>query len=186
MALDLGDHLLQAVDALVAALLRNLVLHVVGGALPGVASLLLSLVGDVLASSLVELVSTLLKTLAGIDTRVGTLLLVAGGELSSVGGVTRAARVSGLGSITKSTLSLLLVERLLLVVLGPNLVLKVILGKVGNIVPGVVLGRFVDLVELILGRVDLVGRLLSGITGHVSEENAGIAHWRLLEQTLLS
>jgi hypothetical protein len=176
VALDLNDHLLQAVDGLLATLLGELLLHVVVGTVSGIASTLLGLLRNVLTGLLLETVSTLLKALGGIDTRVGVLLLIAASEVSDIGRVTRATGVSGLGGVTESTLGLISVKGLLLVVLRLGLVLEVVLGKVRNIVPSVVLSGLVDLVELILGRVDLVGRLLSSITGHISEENASIAH----------
>jgi hypothetical protein len=114
VALDLNDHLLQAVDGLLAALLGELLLHVVVGAVLGIAGTLLSLLGNVLTSLLLETVGTLLETLGGIDTRVGTLLLVAASKVSDISGVTGATGVGSLSGITESTLGLISVKGLLL------------------------------------------------------------------------
>lgn len=149
MALDLNDHLLQAVDALLAALLGKLLFQVVVGALSGLASTILGLLGNILTCLLLKTVSTLHGTLGGINTRVAALLLIAAGKVGSIGRVTRAAGVSSLSGVTESTLGLVSAEGLLLVVLGLSLVLEVILGKVRDIVPSVVFGGLIDLVEFI-------------------------------------
>lgn len=43
--------------------------------------------------------------------------------------------------------------------------------------PCVICGGLIDLLQLILGRIDTVGSVLSRVTGNVAEENGGIAHW---------
>lgn len=177
MSLDLDDHLLEAVDGLVAAFLGDLLLDVASTALSVLTSTVLSFLGNVLASSLMKLVGTVLSALGSVNSRVATITLVTGSKIGCIGRVAGASGVSNLGCVTKGASGLLSAERLLLVILGLGLVLKVLLGEIRNIVPGVVLGGSVNLVELLIGGVDLVSRLLSGITGHVSEEDRGIAHW---------
>lgn len=49
--------------------------------------------------------------------------------------------------------------------------------KVRLVVPGVFLGRLVDLRKLLLRRAQLVGSLLRGIAGHVADHDSRVAHW---------
>lgn len=176
MALDLNDHLLESVDGLVAALLGHLVLEVVLGLVLGGNSGILGLVVNVAVSSSLELVSSSVGTSVGIDTGRSALLLVASGEVSSVGRVARARWVSSLASVTSSLLQVTSGYGLVVIVSLLHLRLDVTGGHVWNIVPGVVGSRLVNLLEILLIRVDLVGSLLSCVAKHIPEEELSIAH----------
>lgn len=176
VTLDLDNHLLQAVNGLVATLLRHLILEVIGSAVFACTSLVLGLVRDVLPGLVAEIAGTLASTGLGINTRVATGLLVTVCKLSGVSGVTRSTRVGSLSSVTKSALGLVLVEGLLFVVLVSGLLLQGRCRKIGNIVPCVVRSWLVNLVELVLRWVDLGSCLLGGITSHITDQNSGIAH----------
>ena len=143
--MDLNDHLLQAPDELLAPLLGHLALEVVLGLLANFLGLLLVVLVNVGGGGLLEV----LGGGSGASTRVSlrrALLLVLGGALSSDSWVGRAVRVGGLGCVLACTLNILLADgdaRL-------NLTLEVILGKIRSLVPDVVLGGSVDVLELVL------------------------------------
>lgn len=127
VSLNLDNHLLQAVDGLVTALLRNLVLEVTFGTVSALASLVLGLVGDVLPGLVAQVACTLTGTMLGVHARVATLLLITVRKLGGISGVTGACGVSGLSGITKSIFGITPAEWLLLVVLAFSLRLQVVL-----------------------------------------------------------
>lgn len=180
MTLDLDHHLLQAVDDLFSALLRNLLLEVLLG--------LLAVFADLLLVVLVHLVPGLglcaLSSRLGSSSRVrasGLSVALLLREFGSVVGirVALAVRVSGLSGITSDLLHIILGEwdsRL-------DLALDVILGEVWGLVPSVVLCRSIDLLELLLIRVDGRGSVLSSIACDVAEEGNGVADCELLAES---
>ncbi len=177
MSLDLDNHLLETEDGLVTTLLGQLVLHVVLGAVASVTSTVLGLVGNVGRGLVPEGLRTRLKTLLGVHAGRGALALVLDGEVGGAGRITRVTRMGSLSGVAGGLVELVAIEGLLLVVLLLDLVAELVARHVGHIVPGIVVGRLVDLVELVLGRVDAVGGLLGGVTGDVAEEDGGILDW---------
>lgn len=178
VSLDLHHHLLQAPDGLIAALFRHLrvevVLGLVLGVFLGLLRLLLGVVIRVVVSLLLEGVQALLGTSFGINAGVASLLSVLSAQASSIAGVAGVARVRRLGGIARSLLEILRVDGSVLVDGLLQLVLQVASREIGGVVPGVVGGRLVDLLQLILRWVHLVCRLLSDISSHVAEKNRGI------------
>lgn len=170
MSLNLNDHLLQAPDKLLTPLLGHLCLEVVLATLTDLLGPLLVVLAGVGRDLLLEVGSRDLS--AGARVGLGSaLLLVLSCTLSCIGRVTRAIRVGCLGGVTASLLDILLADgnaRL-------ELLLKVVLVKVGSLVPGVVVGGSVDVLELLVCRVDLVRRLLCSIASNVAKEDAGVA-----------
>lgn len=170
MALDLNDHLLQAPDELLAPLLGHLPLEVALSTLTVLLGLLLVILVHVSGGLVLQVLCGNLST----GTRVGlsgALLLVQSSELSRSGRVTGAIRVGSLGAVASSLVNVLLADghaRL-------GLVAQVLLGKIGSLVPDVVLSGLINVGKLVLRRVDDVGRLLRGVAGNVAEEDAGIA-----------
>lgn len=63
--------------------------------------------------------------------------------------------------------------------------LKIILVDVGLLVPRVLLSGRVDLGELLLGRASLVGGLLGGIGGDITEEDGCVTHCGILDANLI-
>jgi uncharacterized membrane protein len=90
--------------------------------------------------------------------------------LSGVARITGSVRVGSLVSVSNNLLGFLLANGQLVL----ELVLEVTPGHVRVLVPNVVVSRLVDLVELILRRLDLVGSVHSGIAGDVPEQGAGV------------
>lgn len=166
VALHLNDHLLQAPDGLLTALLRHLALEVVVELVATGASLLLILLGN-LGS---KLLLALLQPGLSIESSVGAGLALVGTELSGITGIARSLGVSSLVSITNSLLDILLANG------HPLLdgVLEVVLGEVGVLVPSVVLSGLVNLLESLLRGSDLVGGVLSSIASNVAEEGTGV------------
>jgi hypothetical protein len=145
VALNLNDHLLQAPDELLAPLLGHLALEVVLGLLADLLGLLLVVLVHVGGGGLLEVFGGGGGASTRVDLR-GALLLVLGGALSGSSWVGRAVRVGSLGGILACALNILLADgnaRL-------DLTLEVILGKVRGLVPDVVLGGSVDVLELVL------------------------------------
>lgn len=170
VTLNLSDHLLQTPDGLFATLLWHLVLEIVGGTLLGLVTLLPGAVCHALGIVLVLIWNILLgNTLEVVETRAGTVLSV--NIITLVGGV--LALVGG-------GLDVVPAERLLLVVS----LLQALPGEVWGVVPGVVLGRLINLVKSLLVWVDLVSGLRSGITSDVTSEELGIVDCRGLADFL--
>ena len=145
VTLDFNNHLLQTPDELLAPLLGHLALEVVLGLLANFLGLLLVVLVDVGGGGLLEVLGGGSRT----STRVGlrrALLLVLGSALSSDSRVGGAVRVGSLGGILACTLNILLADRYARL----NLTLEVILGKVGGLVPDIVLCGSVDVLELVL------------------------------------
>jgi hypothetical protein len=173
--LTFNNHLLEAPDDLVATLLGNLALEVLLGALAVFLLLsarsLLGVIISVGVDALLQSVKSSLGAAPSIDARRSTSLLVTSSRLGNVSWVAGSIRV-GLGrGLVGGVLDILLrvtsVDSL-------SLVLQVVLGEVGGIMPSVVLRRAVNLVELLLVRSNLLSGVGSGIASHVAEEDTSI------------
>ena len=90
MALNLNNHLLQAEDGLVSALLWYLVLQVVLGSIPSFFGLVFVLIGDVGRGSVQEVSLGSTCTCLGIHAGISTLLSGVGFKSSSVSRVARS------------------------------------------------------------------------------------------------
>lgn len=174
MALDLNDHLLQTVDGLVTTLLWKFVLNVTLGLTGSLTSSVFGLFRDILRGLVLQVLHSRLGARLSVHTRVGPIPLVTCRQVSSLVRVPRATWVRGLSRVSRSVPHIGARERLLLVNLTPHLILDVVPRR--NVMPGVVIGRAVNLCELILGWVHTVSCALGGIAGHVTKENSGIAH----------
>ena len=178
MALNLDYHLLETVDALLATLLRQLLLHVITRLTLKVASTILGLVRDIGRGPGLELIDACLSAGAAVDAGRSVVLSVVGGHSASITGVARIAGMGRLRDITSHVAKFLTVGRLLLVELAARLVAQVRGRKVRSVVPRVALGGMVDLAELIFRRRDAAGGRLSGLAGDIAKEDGGIAHCR--------
>ena len=164
MSLDLGNHLLQALEGLVAAFLRHLCTQIVFGALCLIVSFvlhfsafLLRLFWDVLRCLRLELTKALLSTSFLIHAAIGIRLLL-GGILSICGRVLHVRPR----------------KWLVFVDLRSHLRLEVAPGQIRGVVPRVVLSVVIDLGKLIVGWVNLSSNLGCSIACNVTEENRGI------------
>jgi hypothetical protein len=170
VTLNLDNHLLETPDDLLAALLWNLLLEVLVGALTVLTGLVFLVLGDVLLGGLLQVLNALLSTSARVDTCVARLLALTSSEVSCVGRVARTTWVSGLGGIAKGILCVALANREARLDLAP----QVVLGKVGSLMPCVVVGWLVKVGKFILGRVDLVRGLLRCIACDITEKYGGV------------
>lgn len=199
--LALKNHLLEAPDSLVLALLGHLLVEVVACLL----AVLLVALEDVLLGLRVDLVVKLLlgNLLGGALASLGVGL--ASGVASSISRVARGggnvARLEAGSGLRVSTLVglevtlLVLLKGLLLsggsrvdtsgsnvlgVLLGVStvntlgLVLEVLLGEIRGLVPDVVLSGLIELLKLLLRGADTGSGVGSGVAGHVAEENSSI------------
>lgn len=160
MALDFGDHFLQSPDGLLTALLWHFLAQVILRLLRDFPTTLFGVFRHIGRCLFAKTPSSSLR--AGLT---GLLIILAIASLISI---------CSIGRIIGRLISVLLGERLLLVVGGLHLRLKVVLGKIWGIVPGVILSRLVELCKLILIWIYSVCGILSGITSHISDENSGI------------
>jgi hypothetical protein len=166
---------LETPDDLVAALLGNLALEV----LPRTGLVLLLLLArDLLGVAVNVGIDTVLQgvgtstgTTAGVDTGRPALRLVASSSLAKVLGVVRSAGVSSRCGLVGGMLDVLLwvtaIDTL-------SLLLQVLLGEVGGVVPGVVLGGTIHVAESILIGANSVGGVAGSIGCHIAEQDASI------------
>lgn len=180
MTLNLDDHFLEAPDGLIPPVFRHLAVEVVAravlGGLRGVLNTILGLIGGIGRHLVLEAVDASLGTSLSIDTGASTLLLVAGSELGRILGIPRSAGMSGLGRIASHILHVLAGERRVLIDEIGSLAFQVARRKIRCLMPGVILGRTIDLRKLILRGIDLIGSRLRSIASHVAKENGRIAH----------
>lgn len=150
MALDLHDHLLQTPDALLTALLRDLLGEITLG----------------LASSLTGAV------LRRLPRHLGTNVVAVGRRtnLTSTVLLRNQCQCPPCTRVRKDV-------TYAFVALETRLEAFLVIREVGLLVPRVVLGRLVDLGEILLGRTDLVGGSLGRIAGHITDQDHSIAHY---------
>lgn len=210
--LALKNHLLEAPDSLVLALLRHLLVEVV----VGLAAVLLVALEDVLLGLRVDLVVELLLgsllggTLASLG--VGLASGVASGISRCARGGRNVARLGASGDLRVVHALLVGLEVTLLIALNGlllsrssrvdtsgsdvlgillrvatvnalGLLLEVLLGEIRGLMPDIVLSRLVQLLELLLRGTNTGSSVGSGITSHVAEENSGIGE-KLSELTV--
>jgi len=171
VTLDLDHHLLQPEDNLFTALLRHLGLEVVVCAIPVlfrvllvVVKLLLLLVARIRLNLVLETRETSLRAALSIVARVSTLLCVISGRLGGPLRVALAGWVSLLRGIAGGVLQILLANGHS----GLNLLPEGVPREIRLIMPGVVGRSFVELLELLVRRVDSVRGLLSGVARNVA------------------
>lgn len=152
MALNFDNHLLETPDGLLTTFFWHLALEVVLGAFTVLSCPVLVLLRDILPKALLQVIGT-----------------NNGASVSTLG-------LSNLSALLSGPLSLLLAEEFVLIVL--LLILRLQALHVGNIVPGVVSSRLIDLGKLLLSGVDPRGSPGSGIASNVPENNRGIVDWR--------
>ena len=186
MLLDLDNHFLEAIDGLVAAFLRELfveiVLCLVLGALGNIAGFVFVLVGNIVG----EIGRTILDGLqpglsAGllIDIAAGLVVrMFVGGTSTSFLGVGLSG--STLGGVLGDTLSFLLgsTNRAIFAALrGREFVLGLTLHlaeRWRGLVPSMVGGRFVNLVESLLVGAKLLSCVLGSIGRHVAAQEGDV------------
>lgn len=173
MALDLNDHLLQPPNGLITALLGQLLVKIVTGFVPRLISSTLALLGHILRSLVLEILKTFLCTSNSVNTRVIAVALIIGGSPACISRVPRTRCL--FRGITSGVLQIVSVEWLLLVKLIPHPSFDVASRHVRVVVPSVVFGWTVDLVELIFRRIHFVRGLLRGIADHATKEHRGVA-----------
>lgn len=163
---------------MITTFLWELSFDILLGSIPDVLRLVLRLLWDVLR----RLVSQVLRSGHGsrlrIHARVGAVLLVPRGQVGGVGGITRTAGMSRLRGITSGVLHVAARKGFLFAVLVLGLILEVIAGQIRHLVPRVIVGRLVDLGQLVLGRVDTRGGALSRVASDIAEQDGRIAHWQ--------
>lgn len=169
MSLDFHDHLLQAPNGLLAALLGHLPLEVVVeasttllGLVLGVIKPLLGVLGHIAAGLVTEGAGGSVSAPNRVDAGLPASLRVVGSEIGSSCRVALTAGVSFLGGVASSLLEVVLAEGLVLVVD----VLEPVLRKIGSLVPRVVRGRLVNLPQPLIVRAKLVRGIGSGIAAN--------------------
>ena len=163
MSLNLDYHLLETQDDLVTALFWYLVLEVVVGALAILAELLFLVLVKATGEVVLEVLGASFATLLSGILIVDTLCIV----------------LSMILCIGSGVLNVLLAQRQSVLEVGLHAL------DIRLLVPGVVFGMLVDLIELFFRWVDLAGCLGGCITSDVAEQNGSIVHWsRVSAQTL--
>ena len=141
VALNLNDHLLQTVDGLLTTLFWELVLKVTLGLTGGLTSSVFGLLRHILGGTILQVLHSRSSARLSVNTRVGAVPLVTCRRIGSMARITRATRC--LARVTDSILHLRAREWLLLVHMASHLILQIIPG--GDVMPGVVIGRAIDL-----------------------------------------
>lgn len=170
VALDLDDHLLETPDSLLAAVLGHLLLEIVLGAVAVLATPLLLVFGRVLVDTTLEIVNPLAEAGRDVDTSVGSLALVLSGDLGSLARVPGSIGVGSLGHVSSDISKVIAIDGLVAVNLLTELLFEVVPRKVGGVMPLMVGGGGVDVVELILRRVHAASSLGSSIAANSSKE----------------
>lgn len=175
--LALKNHLLEAPDGLIPTLLRHLLVKVVLCLL----TVLLLPLNNVVLGLLIEVVIELLlgNILGSIATSQGVSIPGTGIlrnvllEVALLGGGTRllVARGGGVGTGGGNVLGVLsrvsAVETL-------ALLLQVVLGEIGGIMPGVILSRLINLRKVLIRGANTGSSVAGGITSHVADEESGV------------
>jgi hypothetical protein len=157
------DHLLEAPDDLLLALLGHLLAKVLVGTAAVLSVALLDLILGLGVDLLVNLVlgncdsSVLSGNLVDL---LGTVRALALGQ-TSVGG--------GVGNILGIVLGVSSVDSL-------SLFLKIVLGEVGLLVPGVVGGGTVNVLQRFLRWTHALRSVSGSVASYVAEEDSGILH----------
>lgn len=173
VSLDLNNHLLQAVDDLFAAFLWHLALEVLTGALTELASSLLLLLAGVLVHAVLQSTSRGIGTGRWVHAcALLALALLLSGKVGSISWIARTRWVGSLGGVTSCVLQILLANWNG----AADLLLDLSSGEIGGLVPCVVLGWLVNLLQCLLVRVDFGGSLLCGVTSNIAEKSDGILH----------
>jgi len=174
VSLDLDHHLLQSPDGLITAFLWDLVLEVAGSSVTRFPGAVLVLIWHLLVGTLLDVVNTTLETTLGVDAAVFTVALFVSSLTSNVLWIRLSVGVGSLSSDLSSSLCVVTAEWLVAVDMLTCSLLKVLSREFRNVVPCVVVGRSVDLVQLLLAWADVAGGLGGGITNNVSEDDLGI------------
>jgi len=174
VSLDLDNHLLQSPDSLVAALLWDLVLEIARSSVPVLASAILVLVRDLLVGAVSDVIDTSLETTLGVDAVILTVALFGSSMMGKVPWIGLSVRVGSLSSELSGSLCVITAEWLVAVDLLAGRLLEVLSREFWNVVPCVVVGWSVDLVQLLLARANVAGGLGGGITDDVSKDDLGI------------
>jgi len=174
VSLDLDNHLLHSPDGLVAAVLWDLVLEVARSPVLVLASAILVLVGDLLVGTVSDVVDTSLKTTLGVDAVILTIALFGNSMMGKVPWIGLSIRMGSLGSELSSSLCVITAEWLVAVDLLASRLLEVLSREFWNVVPCVVVGWSVNLVQLFLAWANAAGGLGGGITDNVSKDDLGI------------
>lgn len=151
-----GIAYLETPDNLLAALLGNLVAQVLLGA------------SAVLGGSLLGILLALANLLLGLVVKVlieALRCLAMGSFLAGLSIGTRRGWVRRVGTRFGDILHVLL--GVTFVHVGKR-TLDVVLGQIGGLVPSVVISGFVNLAELIFGRLDLLGSIRGSVTSNIS------------------
>ena len=156
MALYLNNHFLQAEKRLFASFFRHLLIQIFMTLLLHSDTLLLGLLWHVRGS----LVTQLMCCSVGLTS-----------------GLVRVTLSRSLSNAIPSLLDIATAKWLLLIVLGLGLVLQIIAREVGGLVPSIISSRLVNLAKVILGRIDTIGSILSGITSNITKENGSVLDW---------
>jgi len=174
VSLDLDHHLLQSPDGLIAAFLWKLVLEVTRSSFTVLAGAVLVLIWELLVGTLLDMVKTTLETTLGVDAAVFAAALFGSSLTSNVPWIRLSVGIGSLSSDLSSSLCVVTAEWLVAVDMLACSLLKVLSREFWNVVPCVVLGWSVDLVQLFLAWTDVASGLGGGITDNVSENDLGI------------
>lgn len=170
MTLNLHNHLLESVDYLIAALFRELALEVLVGTITVFLCSLFDLF-FLLLGFLLLLVRKMLVYLGfgGINTCSSACIGIDRVRITvgHSGWVAGAMRICCLGCLTSNIFSLALDNRNRVI----DLCTDTASGEIWLVVPCVVWSRMVNLVELVLARIDLISSLGCRIARNVAKQN---------------
>lgn len=146
MTLNLNNHLLETPDGLITALLWHLLFEIFPGMTGSVAEAVLGLVGHIGRGAVFKRVDPSRGTAPSIHAGGGAMLGIVSSKPSGITRVASATRMSILGSVTSRIAKILAIERLLLVELSLGLILDILPGEIGNVMPGVIISRAINLI----------------------------------------
>lgn len=169
--LALEDHLLEAEDDLILALLGQLLVEVLLGAAAVFLVALLDLVLGLLVDVLVDL--ALGGRDGGILSRDLVHRLIPSGDSTSRSVLRHGSVGTSVGHVLGIFLGVSAIDAL-------GLLPEVLLGQIRSLVPGVVGGGLVNLRQLLLVGAHTIGGTGSGVSDHVAEEDRRVADCMML------
>lgn len=174
MTLNLNNHLLQPINGLLTTFLRQLLIEKLPGMTYGVLGAILGLIRNVGRSAISKRVDSGGSSSLGIHAGRSSLLGIVRSKVGSIPRIARPSRVARLSGIASRIAHVLRAERLLLIILVSSPSLHVRHGR--NVMPGVGVGRTVNLTELVLRGLNTTRRLGRSVTGNVTEKEGSVVH----------
>jgi len=171
VVLNLNNHLLQSPNGLIAAFLWDLILEIAGGSVAVLTGTVLVLIWNLLVGTVLDVLHTSLKATLGINTMILTMAALSSSMMSNVPWISRSGWIGSLGSELSGGSSVITADWLVAIDLLSCSLLKILPREFWNVVPCVVIGWSVDLIQLLLAWANAAGGLGSSITDAISEND---------------